>query len=263
MNFPRAPKSFLQKIGMAMAVTVVFAFTGTTALADPINLVKNGNFDVTTGAGQIDWNTTVSDWSTEGYNFVFAEGTGDTLGAVSWFNGPLTLWGASNGGANALAISSNGGNFVGADGSYGVSPIQQTIDGLVIGQHYIVSFEWAAAQQWGFGGTTTSQWIVNLGDDLDTRQATTVFHTAEHGSSDWMHEIMEFTATKTSEVLSFLAAGTPVGEPPFSLLDGVSMRAVPPDHIRAVPEPTTWLLLLAGLAVMAGLLRRARPTRAA
>jgi hypothetical protein len=47
-------------------------------------------------------------------------------------------------------------------------------------------------------------------------------------------------------VLSFLAQGTPIAEPPFALLDGINL--VP--HIitppPSVPEPASYLLLLMG-----------------
>ena len=38
---------------------------------------------------------------------------------------------------------------------------------------------------------------------------------------------MTFTATSTSELLSFLATGGPTGFPPFALLSNVSMNLVP------------------------------------
>lgn len=54
--------------------------------------------------------------------------------------------------------------------------------------------------------------------------------------------------------LSFLAVGTPAGVPPFSLLDGVSMVAV--------PEPQTWGMLGLGLGLV-GFAARRRKAKAA
>jgi len=42
-----------------------------------------------------------------------------------------------------------------------------------------------------------------------------------------MYQTFTYTASNTSEVLSFLAVGTPAGEPPFSLLAGVTMTPTP------------------------------------
>ena len=59
------------------------------------------------------------------------------------------------------------------------------------------------------------------------------------GVSPWQQQVLTFTASAASEVLSFLAKGTPNGEPPISFLDGVSMTVV--------PEPASLALLGAGL----------------
>jgi len=137
---------------------------------------------------------------------------------------------------------------VAADGAFQVGAISQTISGLNVGQQYTVGFDWAAAQQHGFTGATTEQWKVSLGGQT---QSTAVYNNANHGFSGWMHESFTFTATTGSEALSFLAFGTPSGEPPFSLLDGVTM-------VAAVPEPETWALMLCGMGLIGGLQRRRR-----
>jgi hypothetical protein len=241
--------SYAQKLCLAVAASGLLAFSCTGAQAAPVNLVKNGGFEQTTGTGQIGYNTTVDHWtSSNGYNFVFGPGEADTTGATSWFGAPMTLWGSNNGGANPLASSANGGNFIAADGDYGQAAIQQLIEGLIIGASYVVNFEWAAAQQYGFSGETTEWWTVNLGDDPSTRQATGIYSNASHSSSGWMQVSMLFTATSTSEMLTFLAAGTPAGEPPFSLLDGVSMHQV--------PEPSSWLLMMMALATIVAMRRK-------
>ena len=55
---------------------------------------------------------------------------------------------------------------------------------------------------------------------------------ASHSSTAWVTQTLYFTATATTQILSFLAVGTPTGEPPFALLGGVSLDAV--------PEPSSW-----------------------
>jgi PEP-CTERM motif len=67
-----------------------------------------------------------------------------------------------------------------------------------------------------------------------------------------MYQTFDFTATSTSEVLSFFANGGPQ-VPPFALLDGVTMNAV--------PEPGTLPLLAFGVLSLA-VVRRVRRAKA-
>ncbi len=223
-----------------MATTFI---TLTAAHAGP-ELVQNGGFEQVTmpnGPSQIN-KTNVANWSTSGYNFIFSPGAPATY--VTEYNSYLGLWG--NDGTSFL--SPTGGNFVGADGNYQVGAITQTINGLTAGQNYTLKFDWAAAQQQGFDGPTTEKWTATLGAQSFT---TPTFKDGNHAWSGWMSQTFTYTATSASEVLSFLAGGSPNGEPPFSLLDSVSLTAV--------PEPAGWAVLASGmLAVGALRLRRRR-----
>ena len=220
-------------------------------------LVTNGGFETTTlGPGQFDYNTHATGWTSAGnsYNFIFAAGTADTTGSNGQY-GNLQLWGPNNGSANGLTASSpDGGNFVAADGAFQVGAITQTINGLTAGDQYTVGFYWAGAQQLGFDGATTEQWQVSLGAQT---QSTAVLNNVSHGFTGWQYQTFDFTADNSSDVLSFLAVGTPTGVPPFVLLDGVSLRSV--------PEPSALLLSGLGLAGIgiAHLRRRAKLKSAA
>jgi hypothetical protein len=232
------------------------------------NLITNGGFETTAnvtppnypagppyfgapgipgsgGVGQVDYNTTVTGWSNPlvdftngtGYNFIFAPSTASSTGS-NGYNGGIALYGPGNGFNNGLTASPNGGQFLGGDGDTRYNgPIQQTISGLVPGQSYTLGFYWALAQQSGAGGTPTAQWIVSLGSDT---QSTPNVQLPSAGSFvPWMYQTFTYTASSSSEVLSFLASeGGPFGGPPFLLLDGVTLN---------VPEPSSVVLLSIGL----------------
>lgn len=237
-------KSFL------LAVTATAALCSGVASAST-ELITNGNFE-SGDQGQINWGGhQLVGWTTSGYNFLFNSANVDNGGAAGMY-GNLQLWGPNNGAANGLQASPVGGNFVASDGAFGVAPLSQTVNGLTAGQQYNVSFYWAGAQQSGFSGGTTEQWHVSLGNQT---QSTAVKSNASHGFTGWQKETFTFTATSASEVLSFLAAGTPNGVPPFSLIDGVSMTS-------AVPEPEVLGMMGLGLGLV-GFAARRRKAKAA
>ena len=208
-------------------------------------LVLDGNFTqtnyvspqpgnaVTASGGQLTYNLYASGWTNlnTGYNFLFASGSADTTGA-NGVDGNLKLWGSNNGGLSTITAPPTGGNFIAADGAYEIGAIQQTITGLTVGQEYTLSFYWGAAQQSGYTGNTTEKWTASLGAQSFN---TSTYSLASHSFSGWMQQSFTYTATGTSEVLSFLATGTPSGEPPFSLLADVSMEATSPSP---APEPS-------------------------
>jgi len=228
-----------------LGLSTIVALAAGATQASAAELVTNGGFE-TGDVGQIGYNgNTLAGWTTTGYNFLFSGNSGGVNASVGQY-GSLELWNANNGVSNGLGVSPVGGKFVGADGAFGVSPISQTINGLVAGQQYSVSFYWGGAQQSGFSGATTEQWQVSLGAQT---LFTEVKSNDNHGFTGWEQKTMTFTATAASEVLSFLAIGTPSGVPPFSLLDGVSM-------VAAVPEPETYAMLGLGLGLMAVVARR-------
>ncbi len=169
-----------------------------------------------------------------------------------------SLWGSANGGYGPSGTSSTGAwngygpggttdtsNILISDGDYHKTAINQTITGLVVGNYYAVTFDWAAGQWLNYSGATTEQWQVSLGSQT---LGTSVYSLASHSFSGWMGATLVFTATSASEVLSFLAVGTPTGEPPILLLDDVGLYYA--------PEPGALALLGVGAACVAGLRRR-------
>ncbi len=224
-----------------------------TALAGVTDYVLNGDFEQTAMYNNGTFTpeqmnaSNVTGWSTSGYNFIFGANTASTTGSLGQY-GQVTLWNGNQvpGGA-VLGQSPTGGNFVGADGAFQVGAITQTLTGLTKGTNYAVSFDWAGVQQSGYSGATTEQWQVSLGNQT---KLTAVANDASHGFTGWMHQTFVFQANGTSDVLSFLAIGTPNGEPPFSLLDGVSATDV--------PEPASLALMATAVGALGFVFARRR-----
>ena len=236
----------------AFAAAVIGSLLATGAVAGT-NLVQNGDFSLAPGqttSCQVDYNCTVAGWSSpDGYNFDFLPNTATSVGAVGQY-GFLSLWGAANGGMNTWDGNGppglSGANFIGADGAYEVEPLTQMITGLMVGDRYALTFDWAGAQQSGYTSATSEQFVVSFGSQM---QSTAVVQNPAEGFTGWMVQTFDFTATSGSELLSFLAVGTPGGQPPFSLLTGVDLEDI--------AEPGSLTALVVGLTAV-GVARRRR-----
>jgi hypothetical protein len=253
----------LRKALIASAATAALLCAGAASAA---NLVTNGSFTTNGGNGQLGLTpippgTTVAGWSVpsantfNSYTFVFNAGGGGSSGTTADNGGAngqygnVQLWGPGNGGgANGLTLSPDGGAFLASDGPFQPGAITQKITGLVTGQQYNLFFDYAAAQQAGFDGPTTSGWNVSIGGTPIDSVSKSIL---DKGFSGWFGSQVAFTASGPSEVLSFMATGLPSSSvPPFALLDGVS--------ITPVPEPATWALMLVGVGALGAGLRMRR-----
>ena len=204
------------------------------------SLVTNGSFEQSTiTAGQKSkFAGNVTGWS-GGANLTFidAPGTADNTNLYLAVYGPFPT------------TSPDGGNFVEMDGDPNYSSaIYQTITGLTVGQKYDLDFYQAAGQQVGFTGPTTERWSVSFGGQT---QLSTLFSLPQGGVGPWQAQHMTFDATAASQVLSFLAVGTPNGAPPISFLDGVKLAAASPK-----PEASTWAMMVLGFGMIGRALRR-------
>ncbi|MEI8018865.1 MAG: PEP-CTERM sorting domain-containing protein [Schlesneria sp.] len=256
---------------LSVGFTAIVLMFGPTNLIHAGNLaVNNGSFTNFTGGNsgapsQLAYSghtgtgyTTLTDWTVTGgtYGFLMGSGSADTTGSYSpQFGNNFYLWGPGSGGggvSNGLTASSpDGGNYLALDAasSYRGGGISQSITGLTANSYYTVTFDWAGAQQHGFDGTTTEQVQVSLGSDV---QSTVVLTNASHGFTGWRQQSFTFKADAATDVLNFLAIGTPDGVPPFVLLDGVSLSAAP------VPEPGTLALSALGIIALVAIRSRRR-----
>lgn len=230
----------MRKIAIA-AVAAALAMPASAA----VELVKNGSFELNTvndGDKTYFTQAGLENW-TGGANltFIASPGTADAPNKYLAVYGPFP------------ATSPDGGDFVLADGDPGYSgAFWQTIEGLTVGKTYELNFWQAAGQQLNFTGPTTERWEVSFGGES---QLSKLFELPEGGVGPWEKQTMLFTATSTSQVLKFLAVGTPGGAPPISFLDGVSLQAT-----GGVPEPTTWAMMLLGFGAVGFAARRRTAT---
>jgi hypothetical protein len=245
----------MANISKKVALALMLGVTGFAGSAEAANLVQNGGFEVVTapnGSGQLNFTpnfmmqTSVANWSSAttasffpAYNFLFVTGDNTAVGR----EGTVSLWAP----AGPDTLPGGGGNFIASDPQYDAGALSQTINGLTIGASYTLTFDYAGAQQTTYSGDTTEGWQVSLGSETHT---TATLTNLSHGFTGWFSATMNFTATSTSEVLSFLATGGPSGsQPPFVLLDNVALNL-------SVPEPMTLSVFGIGLVGAAAWKRR-------
>ena len=224
--------------------------SGFTQNAGAVNLVVNGGFETTTNGTnkQLARHTDVTGWTsgtsaTPFYNFVVGPGAADTTGVLTKYNNQLYFWGAANGGTSTIPLSSpDGGNYIAADGDFEAGPITQQLSGLTVGAFYDLNFWWAVGQQTTYEGDITEKFQVSLGGQTFS---TPIVSMTSKGFIPWMAQKFTFQADSATPILSFLSVGTPTGQPPFAMLDGVSLEAV--------PEPSTSFI---GALMVGGLILR-------
>ncbi len=237
------------------AVAALALITATPATQAGVSLVQNGSFESNGGMGQMAGGITyATGWTTgaSAFNFI-GNNTADSAGlrwSYSGLLGNLHAWGpntpVANGGPvnNGFSSSPDGGYALVGGLNNPTSAVSQTINGLVVGSQYSLSFEWAQSQMTNYSVSTTSGWRASLGGESHSTATPTL---AGKGFGAWTAESFTFTATGTTETLSFLPIGA-MGAGAAALLDGVSLT-----QVAAVPEPGTMAmgLIVCGLAGVA------------
>ena len=213
------------------------------ANSTPGNLVVNGSMDFVDASGNPS-----------------AQGGNHAAGDAS---AQLTGWTFLNTGATAEywvsfqgQASADGGSYLGVQDldtflpRVNVQGITQTVSGLTVGDTYSLSF-WSMSNHDGNG--FLQDWTVTFGGQTQTGLQTTP--NADNSSGTWVQSTMSFTASSTSQALTFVATYLPGSVPEMLNLDGVVLK-----DVSAVPEPSSWALLLAGLggALAVARLRRSR-----
>lgn len=236
-----------------LSVSAVAALGANVAHA---NLITNGNFEQTTGSANkqlsnvagTSGRTTLVGWTSGnasnggGYNFVLDSSIATTSASA------LQLYGGNNG----FTASKDGVNVFASDPAYYPATLSQTVSGLTIGTSYTLTFDYALGQQVNYTGANSDYWQVGFGNDTLN---SSVLSIAQGGFSGWQTATMTFTATAASEALTFLAKTSSPGQPPFMLLDGVTLDAT------TVPEPSTLSLMLGGIGLAGMLAWRRRAKR--
>ena len=239
---------------LAPAIAAVVLAAAAPAAA-ATNLVTNGSFEAgyvqntefgasyPAGAGPVGWTSA----DAGAYNLYFDPATASSVDAASRFGGRQKFHTSFSG------ASPDGGKFVALDGDTNYNgPLTQSIAGLTVGKKYAVSFFWGAGQFDNRTGDTTERLDVSFGG---TTQSTATLSNPSGGFTGWFAKTLDFTATASTQTLSFLSIGSPAGLPPLAVLDGVS--------VTAVPEPATWGLMFAGFGLVGVAVRARRQTIAA
>lgn len=224
--------------------------------ANAIDFVQNGGFENVTGitrssefGASYTTGQAVDGWtsaSSNAFNLVFF-GANESVDADTRFS-------PAHGGEPGQYLwsspaSPTGGKFLALDGDSGYNgAVTQWINGLTVGATYTLTFDWAAAQYADRSGDTTEKLQIDFGGDSFT---TETLNNASHGFNGWKSVSHTFTATSTSQLLSFLSIGTPDGLPPVALLDSVSLQG-------SVPESATWAMFIAGFGLIGAAARRRR-----
>ncbi len=231
-------------------LTILAAVTGPWGASSAIAQVANGTPGNLVVNGSMDFADTSGTPLAPGGNYAAGADPTALTGWTFLNPGPTAeYWVAFQGQASA-----DGGTYLGVQDldaflpRVNVQGITQTVSGLTVGDTYSLSF-WSMSNHDGNG--FLQDWTVTFGGQTQTGLQTTP--NADNSSGTWVQSTMSFTASSTSQALTFVATYLPGSVPEMLNLDGVVLKGV-----SAVPEPSSWALLLAGLGGALAIARRGR-----
>jgi len=236
-----------------LVLPVALGFALAPGSASASQFVTNGDFSNSTNANSFFFGFDPSArYLAQGWT-----GSGDWVAWCSTSGTPCDS--PSFGGAQLHSLPAPAGtagtnNFVGLDGTPGFDGhVYQTINGLIVGNTYTLSFAMATAREENSFDPGTETVTVTLGNESYT---TPTIDTPANGNTPWVVYSTVFTYTGGGNVLDFFNLGT--GVPPYALIDDVSLTG----GTAAVPEPSTWVMIIAGFAGL-GFFARVRRNRLA
>ena len=211
-------KTNLMAAAVAAATLVVAGSAGAATIV-------NGGF---AGPGEPD-----GGFQTVGVSTGVIPGWTVSSGNVDWIKG---YWQSSDG--DGFSVDLNGDQ---------PGAISQTID-TVIGQTYTLTFDMSANPD---NGSDLRLILADTGGDPTTFAYNLDVSTNSHGTMNWTPQSLNFTATGAATTITF-ASGNGGSNCCFgAAIDKVAIA-------DAVPEPSSWALMLTGFFGMGTVLRRSR-----
>ncbi|MGB6450795.1 MAG: DUF642 domain-containing protein [Steroidobacteraceae bacterium] len=157
-----------------------------------------------------------------------------------WFTSPNDYsLSASPGNGSTFAV-----DLTGQANNKPYGGIEQTIT-TVAGEGYELTFDLGASTYWNSSGFGAAALTASAnGTSLLNSQ---LFTLTPDSTNEWVTDTLSFTADSSSTTIEFLADSSYTSK--YVGLDNVNV------NVSAVPEPSTWTMLLAGLGGLAAAIR--------